>query len=78
MTRRFRHWNCFSAAEASGAAIVRDNELEMTGTYLNGRCRISEGMPVEFVLQQAGQRLEALSLGADPLTPTLMLYRVHP
>ena len=78
MTRRFRYAACFSTAEAAGSAIVRDDALEMIGTYINGRCMVSEGAPVEFRLRRAGDSLEAFSLSADPLTPALALHRVQP
>ena len=60
-----------------GTPAVRAGELEMTGIYINGRCMVSEGTPVEFRLRRVGGSLEALSLGADPLTRTLELHRVR-
>jgi len=78
MTRRFRFLACFSAAEATGSAAVRDDTLEMIGNYINGRCMVTEGTPVDFTLRRVGPDLEALSVGADPLTPTLMLHRIRP
>jgi hypothetical protein len=78
MTRRIHYWSCKSDAEAPGSAGVRDNGLDMTGAYMNGRCMVSHGTPVELRLRRIGQSLEALSIGTDPLTRTLMLHRVPP
>jgi hypothetical protein len=78
MTRQFRYANCFSTAEATGSAIVRDDVLEMIGSYINGRCMVSEGAPVEFRLRRAGGGLEALSVSTDPLTRALVLHRIQP
>jgi hypothetical protein len=80
MTRQFRYFGCgVSVAEASGSAvIVGDGELDMTGAYLNGRCMVSQGVPVEFRLRREGQTLEALSVGADPLRRRFVLRRIQP
>lgn len=80
MTRQFRYLGCgVSVAEASGSAvIVEDGELDMTGSYLNGRCMVSKGVPVEFRLRREGRTLEALSVGADPLRRGFVLRRIQP
>jgi hypothetical protein len=78
MTQRLRYMSCLSVAEASGSAVVRDDELEMTGTYINGRCLVSEGTPVDYRLRRVGRSLEALSEGTDPLTRALVLHRIQP
>jgi hypothetical protein len=80
MTRQFRYLGCgVSVAEAMGSAvIVEDGELDMTGAYLNGRCMVSEGVPVEFRLRREGQTLEALSVGGDPLRRGFVLRRLQP
>jgi len=76
MTRRFRSAAGESVAQASGTAAVRENRLEMTGTYVDGSYMASDGTPVAYSLQRAGDRLEGIASGADSRTRTLLLHRV--
>ncbi len=77
MTRRFRSPTGMSVAQASGTAVVREDRLEMTGTYVDGGYMASDGTPVAYSLQRAGDRLEGIASGADSRTRTLLLRRVH-
>jgi hypothetical protein len=76
MTRRFRYHQSSYVAEVAGTAVVLEDVLEMIGTYLQGRTIASDGTPIGYRLRRAGNSLEGLSSGADPLTRTLALHRV--
>jgi hypothetical protein len=79
MMRRFRSTGGVSVAEASGTAVVRDDDaLELVGTYTNSTQLVSEGTPFRYELRRAGQALEGVALDAHMATRTLHLLRVAP